>query len=924
MRKHRNAAYYKTGFISTILATIIFCVFDAHSYMLEGNTTVAVQVLIMGISILAFQCVFVIGIKNDSVFAFVSPTLLFFVFSFGSIFVNDIRFLFVAYMAICALAALYNQPKSLCYYMIVSNIVIFLIISLGIIDRNSLGYYNQDSLYLHWAMYCFSAVFIFIITNFARQKSLWAIESFDHLNSIMSVSTNYIALVDNKDCVIRLSNLFAKFACLPSSEAGIGRPVLDLLPSIELKLYISNVLNSSGTVMDLKKLTMDGQERTMKVSCNRFQGVTSGKLLYLNDISAEITAREAEESNKAKSKFLAQMSHEIRTPMNTIIGMSELMRSDNLDSVQLGYFEDIKKMSKALLSIINDILDFSKIESGKFEIVPDHFNLYALYDNVSSLNMFVADGKELKFVSDYAEDLPEIVYADEVRIRQIWTNIINNSIKYTKEGSIAFNVSYEKNNDEEFIVSRIADTGIGIKEEDLNKLFGSFQQLDQSKNRKIGGTGLGLAITKQLIDLMGGSIDVNSVYGKGTTFKVKLPLIRGDHTKVNNSLISDIIIQAKEDTKILIVDDTEVNLRVAKGFLQKFKIEPDLSMSGEEAIDLIKKKDYDIVFMDHMMPGMDGIETTICIRNLGGKYKKLVIVALSANAIAGMKEMFVASGMNDFISKPIEITKMNAVLQRWLPKEKIIKTINDNIDLSNSDRRKKERRKHYDRRIEYKRRIEAIEAALHHIKGFYFREALKNAGSVDTFLEVLNVFAKSTPHILTTISTDKLFGIDTNIENTTAMRVRSIAPDILRGYVTTVHGIKSSLRVLGADALGNKAEELELAGKENNFSFIQKNNEIFIEDVKCIIENFTIFLAENNAKNEVKQKDQPDNELLEGLLKAFKEYDIYSVDKNMDELEKYNYKKGSELITTLKDLITVTNFEDAAKLLGDYLGKPKY
>ncbi|GMO45648.1 MAG: hypothetical protein Ta2G_00590 [Termitinemataceae bacterium] len=900
VEKDRHKDYYKIGMVGTIVSAIVFCLLDAYSFFLNGEGTLAVKILLLCVICILSQITCALLIKNKSVFSFVSPFVLFLLFSFGSIYVNDMRYIFIANTSICVIAALYNRPKSLFYFVLVTNILIFLEMVLGFFNNDGLGFDNEGTIYLHWGMYLCSSVCLCFVTSFAQEKSSQTIASFDQLKTLMSSSTNYIAMIDERDCIIAISDLFVKLGHLKTSAAALGRPIIDILPDFELKLYVSRIINMEDEYHGLKKINIAGELRTLKVGCTKFNGTTEGKLLYMNDITSEIAAKEAEEANKSKSKFLAQMSHEIRTPMNTILGMSELMRTDNLDSVQLGYFDDIKKMGKALLGLINDILDFSKIESGKFEIIPTHFNLYALYDNVSSLNKFVAESKELKFVSSFAQNLPEVVYADEIRMRQIWTNIIANAIKYTRHGTVSFDVYAEDRDGVSYIVSKTTDTGIGIKEEDFPKLFGSFQQLDSEKNKSITGTGLGLAITKQLVELMDGSLDVHSVYGEGSEFTVNLPLILGDYRKVERNLMSNILIKASDDAKVLVVDDTEVNLRVAKGFLQKFNIDPDLSESGEDAIRKILKTDYDIVFMDHMMPEMDGIETTVNIRNLGERYKSLVIVALSANAISGMREMFIASGMDDFVSKPIDIGLLNNVLEKWLPKEKIVRHSGNDylLNSGNSERRKKDRRKNYDRRIKYQSEIETMELHLRNIKGFYFRAALKNAGSVDVFLEVLSIFVKTVPNILEQIETKNLFD--------------KIS---LNYYIVLVHGLKSSLRLLGMESIGKIAEDLEFAGKDGNIDSIKSINSEFIETLKTIIESLKSFLQTIEKTKTKIQKDKPDDELLTRLKKAAEQMDIDLIDAIVEELEKYTYDEDAQLITKIKELLTVSDFEGIAGLL---------
>jgi PAS domain S-box-containing protein len=408
----------------------------------------------------------------------------------------------------------------------------------------------------------------------------------------------------------------------------------------------------------------------------------------LRNRELEVQTRAARVASEAKSKFLASMSHEIRTPMNAIIGMSDLMRTDNLDALQQSFFADIKAMSKALLQIINDILDISKIEAGKMEIRPIHFNLQELCENIRSLSRFTAESKDLAFRYSFDENIPRIIYGDDVRIRQVITNIVNNAIKYTKEGYVDFSVGGEKKDGRDYIIFRVKDTGIGIKREDFPKLFGTFQQLDGDSNRGIMGTGLGLSITKNLVTLMGGEIDFESEYGAGSVFTIRLPLSAGDPGQVDPKTLG-FRVQAAADTAVLVVDDNRINLKVALAFLAVHNIHADTAGSGAEAIEKIQKKPYDLIFMDHMMPEMDGIETTRRIRaweksrnSSRGKFPGngkvspeappgVPIIALSANAVSGTRERFLEAGMNDFISKPIDSGELNRKLAFWLPEQKI-------------------------------------------------------------------------------------------------------------------------------------------------------------------------------------------------------------------------------------------------------------
>ncbi|MDR0858993.1 MAG: response regulator [Oscillospiraceae bacterium] len=390
----------------------------------------------------------------------------------------------------------------------------------------------------------------------------------------------------------------------------------------------------------------------------------------LRNRELEISSRAAIVASEAKSNFLASMSHEIRTPMNAIIGMSNLIPTDNLSAEQLGYLEDIRKMSGALLNIINDILDFSKIEAGKMELLPVHFNLCELYANICSMSRFLAANKGLEFRSSFAQDVPHVIFGDDTRIRQIIVNLINNAIKYTRKGFAELSVSLVNSKGADCIAFKIRDSGIGIRREDFPKLFKSFGQLDLEENRGILGTGLGLSIVRNLSSMMSGEVTVESEYGKGSEFTFLLPLIAGDAEKIEAAVHNPFSVAA-ENVSVLVADDNSINLKVALAYLARHNIHADTVTGGREAVEAVKSANYDLVFMDHMMPDIDGLEATRQIRLLGGSFETLPIIALSANAVAGARTLFLNAGMNDFLAKPIEPSALNGILLKWLPPEKI-------------------------------------------------------------------------------------------------------------------------------------------------------------------------------------------------------------------------------------------------------------
>ena len=410
-----------------------------------------------------------------------------------------------------------------------------------------------------------------------------------------------------------------------------------------------------------------------EASILRSAGLLIASSMFKKDMTLKLkdALEEAQIANLAKSKFLSNMSHEIRTPMNAVIGMGELLSHELLNERQTGYVNDIIVSAKSLLGIINDILDFSKIESGKFELNPVDYCLSVLVDNIASMFTYIAQDKGLEFMTSAADNLPEYLYGDDLRLRQVLTNICGNAIKFTQKGHIKFTIA---TSDDNKLMFSIADTGMGIRREDLPMLFNAFEQVDKIKNRSIMGTGLGLSISKSFVEMMGGEITVESEYGQGTTISVTIPVVKGNAANIRKHETSkkEYAISAP-DARILVTDDNEFNLRVADGLLGFMDIEAEMADSGAIAIELVKQNDYDIVFMDHMMPEMDGIVAAREIRKLGGKYETLNIIALTANAISGAREMFLENGFTDFISKPIDVDELQDMVQRYLPSGKVRK-----------------------------------------------------------------------------------------------------------------------------------------------------------------------------------------------------------------------------------------------------------
>ncbi len=388
----------------------------------------------------------------------------------------------------------------------------------------------------------------------------------------------------------------------------------------------------------------------------------------------ELEKDAANASNKAKSDFLANMSHEIRTPMNAIIGMDEMILREHVSDKVRKYALDIQSAGKTLLSLINDILDLSKIESGKMELIPVEYGFASVMNDVVNMTMKKAQDKGLRFDLKVSKDIPSVLLGDEIRVRQVMLNLVNNAIKYTHEGSVSVDVYYEKNTQMLQIV--VADTGIGIKNEDLGKLFGSFQRLEEDKNRNIEGTGLGLNITMRLVKMMDGSIGVSSEYGKGTTFTAKMKQAVVDSTPVGD--LADNLSRLQENkeeyrpsliapkARVLIVDDNEMNLEVIGALLTDTKIRVTTAESGKECLEMLKGgNNFDLIFLDQMMPGMSGVQTLEVI-----KEEKLAegvpIIALTADAIVGARDSYISEGFTDYLSKPVIYKDLEELLMRYL------------------------------------------------------------------------------------------------------------------------------------------------------------------------------------------------------------------------------------------------------------------
>jgi len=635
----------------------------------------------------------------------------------------------------------------------------------------------------------------------------------------------------------------------------------------------------------------------------------------------EAALKAAEDANHAKSSFLANMSHEMRTPLNAILGLSELtLGAGFLHEEDYMNLEKISNAGMALLSIVNDILDISKIEAGKFIITPIEYDIPSLINDAVTQSIMHRNEKSIEFVLSIDENIPAQLFGDELRVKQIFNNLLSNAFKYTKEGTVEFGIKCIQEDSETVLMTAyVRDTGIGIQPENISKLFEDYAQMDSKANRKIMGSGLGLPIAKRLLDLMGGSIIVESDYGKGSIFKIEIPqgfvseTVIGKKTADNLKSFNYSERKRERDSRltrislpyaqVLVVDDVETNLDVAKGLMKPYGMKIDCVTSGQQAIDAISNESvyYNAVFMDHMMPDMDGIEATRLIRKINTEYAKTIpIIALTANAIAGNEKIFLENGFQAFISKPIETTLLDTVIRQWVrskeqEKKLDIKQINVDGNTFPDNRSGQERRSSSDRRGGLDRRI---------LSDFYHELDMEKGlerfgGDEEVYLKILRSFAVNTRPMLE--------------------QVKEVRQETLPNYAITVHGIKGASRGIFAEKIGSKAEALEKAAKSGDFNFVTNNNQDFIETVEHFITLLEDFLGKMDAEKKPKsRKEKLDTETLAKLLAASKNFDMDGADEAMAELERYEYEQDDELVTWLRETLDEADFSRIVKKLSAY------
>ena len=608
-------------------------------------------------------------------------------------------------------------------------------------------------------------------------------------------------------------------------------------------------------------------------------GTALSSVLVFVLIRVDAARNKSDMENRQKSSFLANMSHEIRTPMNAIIGMTDLLNYEQLNKRQLGFVNDIKVSARSLLAIINDILDMSKIEAGKLELNPTNYDFHMLLDNIFSMFSYVTQKKGLDFRYETEGKIPRYLFGDDIRLKQVLTNICGNAVKYTEKGYIRFKVTATANK----LMFEIKDSGIGIRKEDMPKLFNTFQRIDTDKNRNVVGTGLGLSISKTFVEMMGGKIIVDSEYEQGSVFLVVIPIVLGKKEEVKSSKgLPEGHSLSAPDANVLVVDDNEFNIRVAEGLIGLFKINVHTAFSGKEAIEMVQKNDYDIVFMDHMMPEMDGVEATGEIRKLGGKYKRLPVIALTANAVQGAREMFLSNGFDGFISKPIDIQEMYRILKEWLPLEK--------IEIKRDKTQENVEEEGYSEFLQAMNKIDEINVEV----------GLSRVSNMENmYRETLELFNnKIVPEC------DAMYNM--------------INYGDINGFSISVHAMKSALSTIGAMSLSEAALRLETAAKDNDFGFCVERFPAFRNKLINLHEELLAIFPEN-VKSKDRKKNGDKAYLKEKIGKALEAASDFDSDAGLvviNDLLTYNFgERNNSFLESAASAFKDFNYSLATELL---------
>lgn len=585
------------------------------------------------------------------------------------------------------------------------------------------------------------------------------------------------------------------------------------------------------------------------------------KIIEQNHLMKRLVLQ-TEDANRAKTNFVSNMSHEIRTPMNSIVGITEILLRSRHSPKEQEYLLNIQSSGRVLLTIINDVLDCSKMEAGKMQLFDEPYDTCSLFHDlrISMENRIGHSGLEL--IYDIDQDIPCKLKGDMGRIRQVIINLVNNAIKYTEKGSVRFSVHVrQKNTDKVMLYYEVADTGIGIRKEDQKILFDAFQRVEMDRNRYVEGTGLGLTISQNLVNMMGGVIEVESEYGKGSRFFFTIEQTIIDPTPVSavnyNGQKDNVTEKEAEclfiapEAHILLVDDNELNLVVAKELLKPLRMQIDTAENGLQAVKMVRGSQYDLVLMDHMMPVMDGIEAAKAIRALPeDKYQKLPIIALTANAMVDARKEFLNAGMNGFVAKPIDFARICNQLKLWMPKDLV-------RDVPKEEAKKLLADDLSDREIQPEDSQ----------RGFSFEEGVNHCGSKAALMKTIRIFYRT---------------IDSKADKIE----QCLKEGLISDYVVEVHALKSSALLIGAVPLSEAAKELEGYGKQGKTELLEEKT----PDLLAMYRDFKDILKPYADKEEAARQEASNGEwcqALQQIHQCIEQFDLDGVDRIMEKLEEY-------------------------------------
>ncbi len=617
---------------------------------------------------------------------------------------------------------------------------------------------------------------------------------------------------------------------------------------------------------------------------------------------------DADEANRTKSDFLASMSHEIRTPINAVIGMNEMILRECKDVVIVGYARNVESAGKNLLSIINDILDFSKIEAGKMELSEGNYSLSSVLNDVTNMIVFQAKSKGLSFDAQVDPELPDILYGDSVRIRQVIVNILTNAVKYTKKGYVNLSVNGEikdyRGARSVILFVAVKDSGIGIREDDKDKLFNVFERVDLQKTNNIEGTGLGLAITRQLLTMMGGKITVDSVYGKGSTFTITVPQLImkdepiGDFEEKFKSSFSNL----KEyhetfrapDAHILVVDDMPMNLTVVQGLLKKTEVKIDTAVSGIEALSLTGERQYDLILLDQRMPHMDGTEALEKMREQeDGKNIETPVICLTADAVSGARERYMNMGFTDYLTKPVEGYAIEATLMKYLPPGKVMK------------------------KVILKDPEEAVSGIsmkdMSPLEEFYFKAEALNYGEAMRFQEDEALLQETLRQFLDTI------------EENAGQIEKYLGDANYRDYTTKVHALKTAARLIGAGDLSAMAMELEEKGNlaqegyEKAITDVNNQTPGLIEHYRALKPVIDTYFEEDIEIEKIPMPDGRMEEFFEVAAMYVETFDYDSMEELLRDVDRYIIpEEYAEKIARMKKALANADWDQiGGEIYGD-------